>query len=390
MEIKTDFIKYLSEGVLVLNDQRTVVTVNLALEKLVEDSASNLVGKTCAEVINCHFPGARQITCHLQCPMLNLSKSLEAEPLTFFTASGLRREVLATFTPLEADYSGYGLLILQDVSISKQQERLQTEFIATASHQLRTPLASIKTSISLLLASVGPEFDTLLRRLLENIDVSSFRLERVVNDLIELTNLLSGRLKLRPGRVEVAQLVQNTINLVQPWLYTRGQTLVVDLPEHTPFIEADPARISQVLGHLISNASKFSAPGSTIKLVVEHGPRANKPGPDQLVFNVIDQGIGISAEERDFIFEKFYQVQVTENSHWEGSGLGLPLAKVLVELSGGNIWFESTLGQGSTFSFSVPVAYQPQPPMEPPMQPPVEPPVALAAFSAGVQELTRG
>ena len=350
MDFNATFIEYLAEGVLILDGQRKIIAVNSALEKLLEKPASHLLGQNCFEVINCQ--ASHNATCHALCPLLNLQPNLREEPIFFISNSGLLREVKASFTGLEA---GHSMLILRDISAQKRHEQLQTEFIATASHQLRTPLAGIKTSIGVLLDNIGPDFQPLLRRLLENIQVSSLRLERVVNDLIELTSLLSGRIQFQPRRLEVQQLVEQAIRVSRPWLEARNQTLQLDLPAEPLFVEADSGRIVQVLGHLLSNASKFSPVKSVIGLKVQ--VTKNEPHAGRAVFSVIDHGIGIPPEEKDLIFEKFYQIQVIENSTETGSGLGLPLAKALVELNGGQIWFESKPGQGSTFNFSLPLAW---------------------------------
>lgn len=350
MDFNTNFIEYLAEGVLILDGERKIIAVNSALEKLLEQPASQLLGQYCFEAINCQ--ASHNAACHLVCPLLNLQTDLRDEPLFFISTNGLLREVRASFTGLEA---GHSMLILRDTTAQKRQERLQAEFIATASHQLRTPLAGIKTSIGVLLDNIGPDFQPLLRRLLENIQVSSLRLERVVNDLIELTSLLSGRVQFQPRRLEVQHLVEQAIKVSRPWLQARNQSLQLELPPENLFVEADSGRIVQVLGHLLSNASKFSPAASQIRLKVLAAEDSAHQG--QAIFSVIDQGIGIAAEERDLIFEKFYQVQVVENSTETGSGLGLPLAKALVELNGGQIWFESKPGQGSTFNFSLPLAW---------------------------------
>jgi signal transduction histidine kinase len=222
--------------------------------------------------------------------------------------------------------------------------------MATASHQLRTPLAAIKTAVGLLLDQTGPDFNPLLRRLIQNIQVSGLRLERVVNDLIELTNLQSGRVSLNFRSVEVARLVERAAELSRDRLAARQQRLQLDLPPDAGalFIEADYNRICQVLGHLLGNASKFSPPGSPVELKVRQGEGRT------VVFSVRDEGKGIPPEEQPFIFERFYQVPSVENSQEGGSGLGLPLARVLVELNGGQLWFESQPGRGSTFYFSLP------------------------------------
>lgn len=350
MDVNTNFIEYLAEGVLILDGQRKIIAVNSALEKLLERPAGQLLGQYCFEAINCQ--ASHNTACHAVCPLLNLQPDLRDEPLIFISNSGLLREVRASFTGLEA---GHSMLILRDTSAQKRQEQLQAEFIATASHQLRTPLAGIKTSIGVLLENIAPDFQPLLRRLLENIQVSSLRLERVVNDLIELTSLLNGRVQFQPRRLEVQNLVEQAIKVSRPWLQTRNQSLKLELPAEPLFVEADSGRIVQVLGHLLSNASKFSPANSQIRLKVLAAEDGAHQG--QVIFSVIDHGIGIAAEEREFIFEKFYQVQVVENSTETGSGLGLPLAKALVELNRGQIWFESKPGKGSTFNFSLPLAW---------------------------------
>jgi signal transduction histidine kinase len=246
----------------------------------------------------------------------------------------------------------HSLILIHDISEEKRQEHIKTQFIATASHQLRTPLASIKTSIGLVLENVGEDFNPPLLKLLKNIKESSQRMERLVNDLIELTNLQSGRTQMYQRRVEVKELVRRSVEANQERFASKQQTLEVKLPDNPLYIETDVGRITQVLGHLLSNAGKFSNTGKKIGLTVET-VTTNQNHP-VVVFKVEDEGIGIAPEEQDLIFEKFYQSQIIENSTEIGNGLGLPLAKALVELNGGSLWFESKLGQGSSFYFSLP------------------------------------
>jgi PAS domain S-box-containing protein len=358
LTVNSGFLEYLSDGVLVLDSRLVVRAVNSALETLLGFKAEEIIGQTCRELFNCrHSPQATD-ECHALCPLISPADPHRPAKLStsLVVKNGRRLDITARYAPLalpdfELNPAGdFSLLILKDLTAEKYRERLQVEFLATASHQLRTPLAAIKTAVGLLLDQTVTDFNPLLRRLIQNIQVSSLRLERVVNDLIELTNLQSGRVSLNFRSVEVARLVERAAELSQDRLAARRQRLHLDLPSNAGamFVEADYNRICQVLGHLLGNASKFSPPGSQIELKVRQGEGRT------VVFSVRDEGKGIPPDEQPFIFERFYQVQSVENSREGGTGLGLPLARVLVELNGGRLWFESQSDQGSTFYFSLP------------------------------------
>lgn len=360
MDANLGFLEYLSDGVLVLSEDYTIRAVNPALESVLGQDATDIVGQTCWGLFDCQHPLQEAGSCQALCLLLTPEGSSNQTQLhvSLVCKNGRTLEILARIFPLDVPAFGleatgkFSLLILKDLSAEKHREKLQAEFVATASHQLRTPLTSIKTAVGLLLDHTEPDFNPLLRRLMQNIQVSGLRLERVVNDLIELSNLQSGRVSLNPRPVAVPRLVERATELSRDWLSVRQQHLQLDLPPGVfgMYVEADYNRIWQVLGHLLGNASKFSPPGSLIKLKVRQGAGRT------IIFTVRDEGAGIPPEEQPFIFEKFYQVQSVENSTELGGGLGLPLAKALVELNGGKLWFESQPGQGSTFNFSLPQA----------------------------------
>jgi signal transduction histidine kinase len=179
-------------------------------------------------------------------------------------------------------------------------------------------------------------------------------MERIVNDLIELVNLQSGRVQMVRHNFEARDLVSWAVENSREGLERKNQVIEWVFPDELLYVHADFGRMGQVLKHLISNASKFSAPGKTINLMIstlnnEKGARKN------VIFCVQDEGVGIAESERGLIFEKFYQSQISENANETGVGLGLPLAKTLVELNGGRLWFESEPGKGSSFFFSLPL-----------------------------------
>lgn len=380
-----EFLEYLGEGVMVLDNQRKILMVNSALENLLGWKASELVGLLYLNYICCQHLTTGTFLCQNLCPFLFLqaaakqNQSVYYQEVFIMTKSGRQVEVSISFAPLaiprlvqqngintpsfatdsnhetpDMTFPNYNILLLRDITEAKRQERIKVEFIAAASHQLRTPLTSIKTATGLLQEHVGEDFSRPLRSLLNNIQSSSARLERLVNDLIELTNLQSGRVQMVRQLFEARELVSRAIESSRERLQAKSQVIEWIFPDEPLFVRADFGRMGQVLSHLISNASKFSGRDKPIELEISI-LESEKDERKEVVFSVRDEGVGISENEKSLIFEKFYQSQISENVAEIGAGLGLPLAKALVELNGGRLWFESQLGQGSSFYFSLPL-----------------------------------
>jgi PAS domain S-box-containing protein len=389
------FLEFLSEGVMVINSAKQIVGVNSAFEKLLGWTENELVGRPCKLFLNCENHESGDSFCDNFCPF-NLLRNLPPkgqtavyQDLSVHHKKGHQLIVNASLTPLEfnppenpANSTGqnflpengpalpqadtvkqsddsYYIMVLRNVTEVKRQERIQSEFISAASHQLRTPLASIKTSIGLLLANVGSNFNPALEKLLQNVQSSSLRMERLVNDLIELASLQNGQVKMQPQVIEAQELVYQAIKLNSHRLKKKNQNVKKVLPHQPLFVKADFFRMSQVLEHLLSNASKFSQPGQTIELKIAARSAPNNDhseAAEEVIFSVRDKGIGIAPEEQALVYGKFYQSQVFENTAEQGAGLGLPLAKVLIELNGGRLWFESEPDKGTTFYFSLPAA----------------------------------
>jgi PAS domain S-box-containing protein len=374
------FLEFLGEGAMVLDSDRKIIMVNGAMETLLGWHPGELIGQSCYKFFGCQHPTTGTSLCQNLCPLMflqtttNSRQSVHYQEVSMITRKGERREVSASFAPLglpalplQPDpgsnpeepgvkpLPAYSIILLRDITEVKRQERIKTEFIAAASHQLRTPLSSIKTAVGLLQENVGLDFSPPLKRLLNNIQSSSNRMERLTNDLIELTSLQSGRVQMVRRLFEARELVSRAITLNQEKLETRSQKIKWVFPVEPLYVEADFGRMSQVLGHLISNASKFSPNEKSIELEVCLVTR-EKDGSQEVIFSVKDEGVGIAENEINLVFEKFYQSQISENAYEQGNGLGLPLARALIELNGGRLWFESQLGKGSQFYFALPLA----------------------------------
>ena len=233
---------------------------------------------------------------------------------------------------------------------AKEQElqRLQSEFVATASHELRTPLHSIRGFTRLLLDGNVQDEQT-RREFLSIIDEQSECLSNLVNNILDVAKLEAGQMEMRMEDVSLDQIVGRTIAQFGAAAEEKAITIETDLPPDISAIEGDNERLGQVLTNLVSNAVKFGDPGTTIAI------RARVLGPE-LVVSVQDQGIGIPEGALFRLFERFYQADSSSTRSRGGTGLGLYISKQIVEAHGGRIWVESTAGEGSTFSFAIPVS----------------------------------
>ncbi|MBW4493533.1 MAG: PAS domain S-box protein [Oscillatoria princeps RMCB-10] len=288
---------------------------------------------------------------------------------TLITKDGLTRTVAWKNTPqqnLQGDVIGI-MSIGEDITERRALERMKDEFISVVSHELRTPLTCIQGSLDLLVSGVADPHPEKKRHLLEIAAGSTKRLIRIVNDILDLERLESGKIKLLKQLVSAADLMQQAAEQIQVMAKGAGVTLCVS--SHPLELEADCDRIIQVLTNLLSNAIKFSPAGSTVWLTVEmgneergmqSGEKSNQgTAPESvrptLLFQVKDQGRGIPADKLESIFGRFEQVDVSDSRKKGGTGLGLAICRSIVLLHGGQLWVESVLGEGSTFYFTLPV-----------------------------------
>jgi len=227
-----------------------------------------------------------------------------------------------------------------------QLERLRTDLLSTISHELRTPLTLIRTSIGLLLDS-DPDEEMRLR-LLRNIKQSTDRMHALVTDLLDLARLRQDRLDLSLRSIDLSDLVQEVVALMRPLLEARGQWVDVVAPASPMVVSADVRRLERVLLNLLANANTFGAAESAITITLA------RRGREALVA-VQDTGPGITTDAIPFLFDQFFTERTSSSRHNIGAGLGLPIAKGIVEAHGGRIWVESILGSGTTVWFTLPI-----------------------------------
>jgi signal transduction histidine kinase len=235
--------------------------------------------------------------------------------------------------------------ILRDITERKRMDIIRDRFISAVTHELRTPLVSVKGYVDLALEeseSIPEEVKSELQVAKRNTD----RLLSLVNDLLDLSRMQSGKHQLDLQSMDFKQLIDHCAAEIQPFINEKKQSLSLEVPAGPLPVQGDPVRLSQVLANLLSNASKFSPEGGGITVSV-------KDDADTIQVQVSDNGMGIRKEDLKRVFEPFAAIE--KPTYVKGTGLGLSVSKGLVEAHGGKIWAESPgEGKGVTFTFTLP------------------------------------
>jgi signal transduction histidine kinase len=227
---------------------------------------------------------------------------------------------------------------------NKVEEWLQ--FIDTLAHELKTPLTSIIAAAGLLAEELENTGDRSCQKLSQTIIQNANTLENRLSELMDIVKTGSGKMQLQLEPVDMKSLIIGTCSQISPLLQNKSQKLTMDIPESLPLIRGDGHRLEQVMLNLMTNATKFTPKGGNIALKVHKQD-------DGMVVEIKDDGIGIAEEEQASLFKPYSRISADTRSH-PGLGLGLALAKQVVELHGGRIWVESQKGKGSKFSFFIP------------------------------------
>jgi two-component system phosphate regulon sensor histidine kinase PhoR len=237
---------------------------------------------------------------------------------------------------------GY-VVVMQDITYLKELDRIKSEFLSIVSHDVRTPLTTIRGYVSLL-PRVGP-LNPRQQEFVEKVERAMRTIVELLNNLLDLSRLESGH-ALSMERCSPAQILHEAIQIIRPQAEEKGQALVLEIPPDLPTLYGDPRRLEQVFLNLLSNAVKYTPPGGriTVRAMERDG---------HLMVQVSDTGVGIPPADLPHIFSKFYRVR-REGETTEGTGLGLAIVKSIVERHGGRVWAESEVGKGSTFTVLLP------------------------------------
>jgi PAS domain S-box-containing protein len=240
-----------------------------------------------------------------------------------------------------------------------ESDRRKNEFLAMLAHELRNPMAPIRSALEVLQLTKGNE--EVVRSATEMMKRQIGQMVRLVDDLLDVSRISRGKIELRKGSIELASTVNHAVEAARALLQGKGLDLTVTLPPRPVYLDADPVRLAQVLGNLLNNACKFTDKGGRIWLTAEVSSEGH---PEEILIRVRDTGVGIAAEQLPRIFDMFTQVDTSLERTDSGLGIGLTLAKNLVELHGGTLEVHSAgAGQGSEFVVHLPsLAEAPKPP----------------------------
>jgi Amt family ammonium transporter len=323
----------------------TTVFVNPAVTRATGYAARELAGRNWWRIL---YPGDefRQVD--------QLYRELENAPLvnyemTLTTKAGQKRVILwnivnrFTHDGRLVELIGIGA----DVTAQREVERMKEEFLSVVSHELRTPLTSIRGSLGLLAGGLAAGLPEKGQRMLDIAVRNTDRLARLINDILDIERIKSGRVRMERAACDAGELMQQAAEAMLGTAEQAGVRIVIE--PLAARVWADPDRMVQTLDNLISNAIKFSPHGATVRLSAEQQGEI-------VVFQVRDEGRGIPADKLETVFERFQQVEASDFREKGGAGLGLAICRSIVDGLGGRIWVESTPGQGSSFFVALPAA----------------------------------
>ncbi len=359
-------LQNLADGVIVCDLYGSVLMANQA--------AGGVLGRTIEDLLlwNLHdiisrYLGQRSIELPLAELLARPLDASDQRRIFISTARVGMRVVSMTMGPvLKEDGQMLGaLLVVRDITREIEADRLKTEFIGTMSHELRTPMTAIKGFTQLLaMGGLGPLNDT-QREFVNTIHTNTERMIALINDVLDITKIESGSVDLEWRSLHMAESLSGVMSELQGLISTRGHDLNISIPPGLPLVRADAHRLHQILFNLLSNAVKYTPKGGKIWVEAHEAHMADLPDHVRASvmldkryaqMNVRDTGVGIDRDELMRIFDRFYRTENPLKIEAGGTGLGLSLVKPLVELLGGRIWVESTLGEGSTFSFILPAS----------------------------------
>ncbi len=334
-------LKDIADGVIVFDNDGKAIVANLAVSNLIASPEAKIIGQSIEDLMQAKVsPAEREI-------IGELLKDKDARRPSVKVQWG-DKTLSVSFAPVRSTETLGTVAVFRDFTREAEIDRMKSDFVSIASHELRTPLTSIRGYLDLVLmgaaGAINEQQENFMRVARDNTE----RLHDLVNDLLDVSRIESGKIELSVKSISIAELVAKVANFLQKQFDDKGLSLIVDTPHDLPQVLGDANRLAQVVTNLLSNAYKYTPAG---KVVIQ----ARQVDDMMMQVDIIDNGVGISEEDQKKLFTRFFRTGDTYVRQQSGTGLGLSITKSLIEMHGGKIWVQSELGKGSTFSFSLPL-----------------------------------
>jgi PAS domain S-box-containing protein len=342
-------LESVADGVMVSDSSGRVILFNVAAERILGVKREEAISRPIDDMLGLYSAsGGRWVqqvrewhaSAEARRSMPVLSQRIEFK--------SEKRHINVTVAPvtMSDEYLG-SVSVFRDVTAEVEADRAKTEFISTVSHELRTPMTSIKGYADLLLIGAAGAVNENQQRFLSVIKGNADRLSVLVNDLLDISRIESGRVTLELKPIAVESLLETVVTSLHSKFVEKHLAVQVVMPEgDVPHALADRDRVIQILTNLVSNAYQYTQPGGSVTV------SAHVVG-EFVQIDVADTGIGISADGQSKVFERFFRADDPNVNEFPGTGLGLAIVKSLVEMHEGRIWLESEVGKGTTFSFTL-------------------------------------
>jgi len=343
----------IEDGVCVLDKDFTIVSVNNAGKQILGKSDQDLIGKSFLNVASPRFSEESEHKGE-SIPFEDVIKEKATikfdDDVLLSGENGYAVEVKFVVAPLVLDHRVEGaVVVFEDVTKVKETDRMKSEFISVVSHQLRTPLTAIRWFNEMLANGEDGRVTKNQKQTLIQMHDSVIRMINLVNALLNVSRIESGGISIDPEPTDLKALIQNLVSEYQEELNLKSQHLKIDVSKDIHVVNVDPILMTEVYANLLSNALKFTPEKGSISVSL-------KVDGDNILSQITDSGCGIPSQKQQDVFTKYFGAEKLFLSDSDGTGLGLYIAKSIIEASGGSIWYDSVEGKGTTFSFTVPKA----------------------------------
>ncbi len=333
-------IENLTDGVILLNKRKQIEIINFPAIELFHINKKDAVGKCFMDIVN------NDNVSEIKKALVDKDRIKNIYREEAVTPNGFHLEITSVLLKDQLEEKGF-LIIIHDVTKEKLVEKMKTEFVSVAAHQLRTPLSAIKWTVRMILDGDIGEINKEQKELLEKTYVSNERMIRLINDLLNVSRIEEGRLLYDQEEAQIEDVLDGVIDASQEVLKNKDMSLELN-KKKTPKVKIDKEKMGVVIQNLLENAVKYTPQGGKIKISLDNDEK-------NVIFKIEDSGVGIPKSQQDRIFTKFFRAENVTRMETDGTGLGLYTTKNIVQAHKGEIWFESEENKGTTFYFTIPI-----------------------------------